>query len=75
MIMHGLAKPKSMFSSPGRLYMQVYGIIIIIIIIIIIVVVVVVAIVVVVKKYNKTECTTFLRMNTWMFETCRRHYN
>jgi hypothetical protein len=27
------------------------------------------------KKYHKTACTVFLRMNTWMFETCPRHYN
>jgi len=28
-----------------------------------------------VKKYHKLLVQVFLRMNTWLFETCRRHYN
>jgi hypothetical protein len=27
------------------------------------------------QKYHKTACTVFLKMNSWMFETFRRHYN
>jgi len=27
------------------------------------------------KKYHKTVCKVFLKMNTWLFETCRRQYN
>jgi len=26
-------------------------------------------------KYHKAACTIFLRMNTWLFETCRGKYN
>jgi len=26
------------------------------------------------KKHIKLHVQVFLRMNTWMFETCRRHY-
>jgi hypothetical protein len=27
------------------------------------------------NKYHETALQAFLKMNTWMFETCRRHYN
>jgi len=25
--------------------------------------------------HHKTACTSVLMSNSWMFETCRRHYN
>ena len=27
------------------------------------------------KQSGRWQVQVFLRMNTWMFETCRRHYN
>jgi len=27
------------------------------------------------KKHHKAACTSLQTMKTWMFKTCRRHYN